>query len=80
MVPPLTSPYVKIKLVCIFEVQNQLYDRLFLVVSESPLQLSIQCLVLREFGLSSNKWQMRTQILSLLTSLISIILAFSKVW
>ena len=47
--------------------------------TESVLQLCLSCLVLNEFGLSTNEYEKFNQLTSLLTSLISICLLFSKV-
>ena len=47
--------------------------------SESVLQLCLTCLTLREFGTSTDNFEKFIQISGLLTSLLSIVLAFGKV-
>ena len=50
------------------------------VLSESMPQVVLHCLFLREFGLNRSSFlSFSSQLISLLTSLISIILAFGKV-
>ena len=50
------------------------------VLSESIPQVALHCLVLSEFGLNTTSfWTASSQLLSLVTSLISICLAFGKV-
>ena len=47
--------------------------------SESLPQVALACLVIREFGLSPNIWEKSVQILGLITSLISVSVAFAQV-
>ena len=47
--------------------------------SESVLQLCLTCLILREFGTSTDTFEKFMQLSGLLTSLLSIVLAFAKV-
>ena len=51
----------------------------FEATTESILQLSISCLLLREFGLSPNDFDRFNQLSGLGSSLMSIVLLFSKV-
>ena len=51
----------------------------FETMTESLMQLCLSTLVLREFGLSPNRFEASNQISGLLSSLISIILLFAKV-
>ena len=51
----------------------------FETMTESLMQLCLNTLVLREFGLSPNRFEASNQISGLLSSLISIILLFAKV-
>ena len=48
-------------------------------ISESMLQLSLSCLLIREFGLSENKYEKFNQISGLFSSLMSMVLLFAKV-
>jgi hypothetical protein len=48
-------------------------------ISESLPQLSLSCLLIREFGLSSNSYEKFNQISGLCSSLMSLILLFAKV-
>ena len=47
--------------------------------SESILQLALSCLVIREFGISPDPWEKCVQYVGLITSLISVSLAFAQV-
>ena len=47
--------------------------------SESVLQLCLSCVILREFGTSTDSFQRFFQLFGLFTSLISIVVAFAKV-
>ena len=51
----------------------------FEATTESVLQLSISCLVLREFGLSPDDYDRFNQLSGLCSSLLSIVLLFAKV-
>ena len=51
----------------------------FEAMTESMMQLCLNVLVLREFGLSQNDFEAFNQISGLFSSLISIILLFAKV-
>ena len=55
------------------------YVSFFEATTESVLQLSISCLLLREFGLSPNDYDRFNQLSGLGSSLMSIVLLFSKV-
>ena len=48
-------------------------------ISESMPQLSLSCLLIREFGLSENKYEKFNQISGLFSSLMSMVLLFAKV-
>ena len=48
-------------------------------ISESMLQLSLSCLLIREFGLSSNGYEKFNQLSGLCSSLMSMVLLFAKV-
>ena len=51
----------------------------FETMTESLMQLCLYTLVLREFGLSPNRFERFNQLSGLLSSLLSIILLFAKV-
>lgn len=64
------------KMVAIFQHKVQFME----VLSESIPQVALHCLVLSQFGLNTTSiWSASSQLLSLVTSLISICLAFGKV-
>ena len=51
----------------------------FETMSESMMQLSLNTVIIREFGLSPNDYERSNQISGLVSSLISVILLFAKV-
>ena len=48
-------------------------------ISESVLQVCMSCMIIRQFGISTNVFESFMQLSGLITSLVSICLAFSKV-
>ena len=61
--------------------QEKLYShciKFFETMTESLMQLCLNCLILREFGVSTNGFEASNQISGLCSSLISIILLFAK--
>ena len=55
------------------------YIMFFETMTESLMQLCLNLLILREFGLSPNRFEASNQISGLFSSLISTILLFAKV-
>ena len=51
----------------------------FETMTESLMQLSLNSVIIREFGLSPNVYERSNQISGLVSSLISIVLLFAKV-
>ena len=62
--------------------ENQIYVHLITfteATTESVLQLSFSCIILREFGLSENSFSRGVQISSLVISILTISLEMAKV-